>query len=224
MRRIGKHVSGFTLLELLVVIAIITVLAGLLFPAFVGAQKQVKKTQAKNDVNQIVTAVNGFYTEYGKYPTTSTTDVTFGISPTNDLLCDVLRNNTSGTNGATVTLLNPRQIVFMDVATAKDQTNPKSGIQISTGRWYDPWGSAYNVAIDANYNVIVKAPSYTDLLSTYTTATDGSGDVGVRTGVIAWSFGPNGLLGGGRAASSNFSDENGAVNIYAGSDDVISWQ
>ncbi|MEP6709280.1 MAG: prepilin-type N-terminal cleavage/methylation domain-containing protein, partial [Verrucomicrobiota bacterium] len=72
MRRIGKDVSGFTLLELLVVIAIITVLAGLLFPAFIGAQKQAKKTQAKNDVTQIVTAVNGFYTEYGKYPLVTT--------------------------------------------------------------------------------------------------------------------------------------------------------
>jgi prepilin-type N-terminal cleavage/methylation domain-containing protein len=227
MRRIGKHVSGFTLIELLVVIAIIAILAGLLFPAFQAVQNSAKKTQAKNDLTQIVTAVNGFYTEYGKYPTTSTADVTFGISPTtNDQLCDVLRNITTGINGANVTLLNPRQIVFMDVPAAKDQTNPKSGIQISTGRWYDPWGSAYNVAIDANYNVIVRAPSYTDLLSTYTIAPppDTSGDVGVRTGVIAWSFGPNGLLGGGNATDPKFSNETGTVNTYTGSGDVISWQ
>jgi prepilin-type N-terminal cleavage/methylation domain-containing protein len=227
MRRIGKHASGFTLIELLIVIALIAILAGLLFPAFAAVQKSAKKTLAKNDLTQIVTAVNGFYTEYGKYPTTSTTDVTFGISPTtNDQLFDVLRNITTGINGTNVTLLNPRQIVFMDVPPAKDQTHPKSGIQISTGRWYDPWGSPYNVAIDANYNGIVRAPSYTDLLSTYTTALppDTSGDVGVRTGIIAWSFGPNGLLGGGNATDSNFSNEKGTLFIYAESSDVISWQ
>ena len=42
---------------------------GLLFPAFRGVQDQAKKTQAKNDLTQIVTAVNAYYTEYGKYPT-----------------------------------------------------------------------------------------------------------------------------------------------------------
>ena len=56
------------LLELLVVIAIIVDLAGLLFPAFRRVLDRAKKIQAKNDLTQIVTAVNAFYTEYGKYP------------------------------------------------------------------------------------------------------------------------------------------------------------
>src|SRR6266480_6809711 len=59
---------GFTLIELLVVIAIIAILIGLLFPAFQAVQNQAKRTQAKNDLTQIMTAVNAFYTEYGKYP------------------------------------------------------------------------------------------------------------------------------------------------------------
>src|SRR5437763_13488353 len=59
---------GFTLIELLVVIVIIAVLAGFAFPVFQSVQNSAKKTQAKNDVTQIVTAVNAFYTEYGKYP------------------------------------------------------------------------------------------------------------------------------------------------------------
>ena len=66
MRR-GSH-GGFTLIELLVVITIIIILMGLLFPAFRGAQDQAKKAQAKNDLVQIVTAINAFYTEYGQYP------------------------------------------------------------------------------------------------------------------------------------------------------------
>ena len=58
---LGKN--AFTLIELLVVITIIVILMGLLFPAFRGVQDQAKKTQAKNDLMQIVTAVNAYYTE-----------------------------------------------------------------------------------------------------------------------------------------------------------------
>src|SRR3954466_3881710 len=59
---------AFTLIELLVVISIIIILMALLFPAFKGVQDQAKKTQAKNDMMQIVNAVNAFQTDYGKLP------------------------------------------------------------------------------------------------------------------------------------------------------------
>jgi prepilin-type N-terminal cleavage/methylation domain-containing protein len=199
-----RHAPAFTLIELLVVIAIIAILIGLLFPAFKAVQNQARQAQAKNDLTQIVTAVNAFYTEYGKYPiAASGGDLTF--STDNNTLFDVLRNMTGVNPGNTV---NPRAIVFVQPPAAKDQTNPKSGIKTSTGVWYDPWGSPYRVAIDRNYNNIVRAPNYTDLAATYVTATDGSGDVGVGGGVISWSFG---------------SDGQQATN-YNGSDDVISWQ
>jgi prepilin-type N-terminal cleavage/methylation domain-containing protein len=197
---------AFTLIELLVVIAIIAILIGLLFPAFKAVQNQAKQTQAKNDLTQIVNAVNAFYTDYGKYPiATPGADVTFSAS--NNTLFDVLRNMTGTTPGNT---LNPRAIHFVDPPFAKDQTTPRSGIQNSTGKWYDPWGLPYNVAIDGNYNNIVKAPAYSDL--PYTTATDGSGDVGPTIGVISWSLGKDGTLG---------TNGNG---LYTNSDDVISWQ
>src|SRR5712692_9707545 len=84
--------EAFTVLELLFVITIVVVLAGLLFPAFRGVQVQAQKTQAKNDLTQIVTAVNAFYTEYGKYPTTATADVIYGPGgSTNDGLFNELR-------------------------------------------------------------------------------------------------------------------------------------
>jgi prepilin-type N-terminal cleavage/methylation domain-containing protein len=196
--------EAFTLIELLVVIAIIAVLIGLLFPAFRAVQNQAKQTQAKNDLTQIVNAVNAYYTDYGKYPIAAPgSDVTFAAN--NNTLFDVLRNMTGTTPGNT---LNPRAILFIQPPAAKDQNNPKSGIKTSTGVWYDPWGLPYNVAIDANYNNIVRAPNYTDLAATYVTATDGSGDVGVGTGVISWSLGSDGQQ----------------ATIYKGSDDVISWQ
>jgi prepilin-type N-terminal cleavage/methylation domain-containing protein len=200
--------SGFTLIEVLVVIAMIAILAGLLYPAINGAQKQAKKVQAKNDLTQIVTAVNAFYTEYGRYPTAATTDAAATYGPggsvtENGSLFNELRGLSS--------TLNTRQIVFISPPSAKDQNNPRSGIKTSTGGYYDPWGTEYAVAIDANYNNIVVAPAYTDLQSSYVTATDGSGDKGVTAGVIAWSLGADAKLG----------DQNGN---FANSDDVISWQ
>ncbi len=64
----SHQARAFTLIELLVVIAIIAILIGLLFPAFRAVQDQAKRTQAKNDLTQIVNAVNAYYTDYGKYP------------------------------------------------------------------------------------------------------------------------------------------------------------
>src|SRR3954470_21392186 len=94
MRSPREPRRAFTLIELLVVIAIIAILIGLLFPAFKGVQNQARQTQAKNDLTQIVTAVNAFYTDYGRYPISGTSDVTYGPggSPTdNEILLKELR-------------------------------------------------------------------------------------------------------------------------------------
>jgi prepilin-type N-terminal cleavage/methylation domain-containing protein len=236
-RNTSKTEQAFTLIELLTVIAIIALLAGLLFPAMGMVKEMAKKTQSKNEVVQIVSAIKAYYTEYGKYPIVTggtPADITFtgssagtGTGSSNAVLFDVLRNNVkSPVNGATVTSLNPRQIVYVEAPAAKDQSNPKSGIQTTSGIWYDPWGSPYNVAIDGNYNGVVAAPAYTDLSANYTTSTDGT-DTGVATGVIVWSFGKNGLLGGDGAGTpipTGFTKEGGTANRFSGSGDVISWQ
>src|SRR6266480_2206865 len=110
---------GFTLIELLVVIAIIAILIGLLFPAFQAVQNQARRTQAKNDLTQIVTAVNAYYAEYGKYPLAAgiTTDTTFGPggSPTtNQTLFISLRG------GSLDTLLPPRPLVPISPPVVKE--------------------------------------------------------------------------------------------------------
>src|SRR5438067_5361311 len=76
----AKGARAFTLIELTVVMLIIATLAALLMTGASGAFERARKTQAKNDVTQIVTAVNAFYTEYGKYPVPAgtTTDAFFG--------------------------------------------------------------------------------------------------------------------------------------------------
>ena len=171
--RLAKR--GFTLIELLVVITIIVILMGLLFPAFRGVQDQAKKTQAKNDLTQIVTAVpNAFYTEYGKYPITTQGDVKLPGDEAQENLMDALR--------ATGATLNPRAIVFFFPPDVKDNLHPRSGIG-SDRKLYDPWGAVYLIAIDGDYdNSIPPAKhGYPDLTNP------------IKNGVIAWSFGSDGV-------------------------------
>ena len=203
MQKSPDQSSAFTLIELLVVLAIIAILIGLLFPAFRAVQNQAKQTQAKNDVTQIVNAVNAFYTDYGKYPLV-TGDATYGPGGlANYLLFDVLRGVDPGNN--------PRQIVFINPPYVKDPANPRSGIGTPTGtgpgRYFDPWGTQYDVRIDGEYN--------NQLTNPYTADT-GAGPGTLNIGVIAWSLGRDQALGSTPPPGGN--------GIFTNSDDVISWQ
>src|SRR5437870_9225566 len=119
MQKSSNRAVAFTLIELLVVIAIIAILIGLLFPAFSAVQDQAKRTQAKNDLTQIVNAVNAYYTEYGKYPLAAgiTTDTPFGPGgnpTTNQNLFTELRGCAAITGSCpAIASINTRQIVFI---------------------------------------------------------------------------------------------------------------
>jgi prepilin-type N-terminal cleavage/methylation domain-containing protein len=216
----ARSTRAFTLIELLVVIGIIAILVGLLFPAFKGVQNQARSTQAKNDLTQIVNAVNAFYTDYGKYPTSATgTDFSYGwqipgipnFEPYNAALFNELRAcpATDTVSCSAPATRNTRQIVYISPPIVKNANNPKSGIGTGSyvGRFFDPWGFQYNVEIDSSYNNSVPNP-YVAL------GGSGAGPDPVGQGVIAWSVGPDSLVGG---SGSN-------QNIYTNSDDVISWQ
>jgi len=192
--------QGFTLIELLVVIAIIAVLLGLAFPVFQGVLDRARNVQAKNDVTQIVTAVNAFYTEYGKYPLVAADTIISGAStPSNAALFNVLRG-LDATN-------NPRQIVFISPPDVKNPANPRSGIGTTTGagQYYDPWGTPYLVEIDGDYDNQIANPY-----------TANAGATPLRIGVIAWSLGKD--KAGATAAAS------GDKKTGTYKDDVISWQ
>ncbi len=205
--------TAFTLLELLVVIAIIAVLAGLMFPAVQSVLERAKKVQAKNDLTQIVTAVNAFYTEYGRYPIdpTITTDAaaTYGTSGSpSKALFDELRGIT--------TTFNTRKIVFISPAEDSSQDSPKGKIG-KDGQFHDPWTSAYVIRIDADYDNQITPNPYG--------SSGGAGPDPLRQGAIAWSFGKNGVLGGGAATdTTKFGNEPGSAGTFANSGDVISWQ
>ncbi len=206
MQKNPRTTGAFTLIELLVVIAIIAILIGLLFPAFNAVQNQAKRTQAKNDLTQIVTAVNAYYTEYGKYPlpSTATSDYIYGPggAATNAELFYTLRAVAGGTLNAG-DAANPRKIVFINPPYVKDPANPRSGIGTAAanlGQYFDPWGTPYAVKIDGDYNNQIAVNPYT--------ADTGAGPAALTIGVIAWSRGKDAVQG------TNFN----------ASDDVISWQ
>jgi prepilin-type N-terminal cleavage/methylation domain-containing protein len=215
-----NRVRAFTLIELLVVIVIIALLMGIAFPVFSSIQNSARKTQAKNDVTQIVTAVNAYYTEYGKYPLLDTqtglTDADYGMGSTqNDKLFNVLRmppGFVDNQNGAVPQ--NPRNISFISPPYAKNGAT-RGGISSTDGQFYDPWGMPYVIRIDSNYDNAVTNPY----------GTNGAGPDKIPQGVIAWSFGQNGILGGGNPTDAqNFSREPGTGGTYTSSGDVISWQ
>ena len=212
---------GFTLVELLTVIAIIAILMGLLFPAIGVVKEQARKTQAKNDVTNIVASVKQYYTEYGKYPPLTDPpapatidqvmgDPASGATLHNDVLFNTLRAIPDGLN--TSNKYNPRKIVFFEGKSVSNPQTPRAGFvdQVGSaekGRFFDPWGKEYGIVIDSDYdNVISVEAQYEDFRSPQQP----------RVGVGAFSMGKDNTLG-----------DNGNKTYKKSStisDDIISWQ
>jgi prepilin-type N-terminal cleavage/methylation domain-containing protein len=192
--------AAFTLIELLTVIAIIAVLMGLLFPALNIAKEGARKAQASTDVRSIVSAIKGFQTEYGRYPQPSTNTSDTIISPAkpnaNNSIMNILRCTGTGSE------VNTRQIVYIEPRMAKGNTNV-GGIG-TDGVFFDPWGMAYGIAMDTNYDGGIKT---SDGLQ-YTSITTGT----LSYGAVAWSFGKD-------AQPGTKGDKK-----LEGSDDIVSWQ
>ena len=213
--------AAFNLIEMTVVILIIATLAAFILTGASGVLDRARKTQMKNDETQIVTAVNAYYTEYGKYPMADArqgTDTLYGKSntaPGNEDVFNVLRAIATGVNALDV--LNPRKIIFFSgkdggtrprSAFATVATTDTQGKPINIGAFVDPYGNAYMVAIDGSYDGAIVDPSpYTDL-----PYPPGPPANTVRVGCFVESFGKDGKQG--KAGNK----------VYSGSDDVLSWQ
>ncbi len=139
-------------MELLVVISIIMVLAGAGFAAGNSAIQKARKTVALGACTQIESAVNQFYAEYGSMPAANiTTDTTYETSKTTSR---PFLNVLLGKEGTTATPLNARSVRFLSVKEGKGRKNGL--IYAASGGTleglFDPWGGAYFVKIDGDYN------------------------------------------------------------------------
>ena len=119
-----RAARAFTLIELLIVVSIIGVLAGLGFGAVQGALNSAKRAQARNDVNQVASAVKAYTLEYGRLPD-------------------------EGEVVSALTGNNPKKIVFLEPRMAAG-TPPRNGL--SGTELLDPWGNAYRFYLDDDYD------------------------------------------------------------------------
>jgi type II secretory pathway pseudopilin PulG len=159
------------------------------FPAYQGVQERARKVQVKNDLSQIILAVNAYYTEYGKYPIPDAVqggaddDYTYsydGSTTTpNSELIKILQNISASGDTSVNNPLNPNGIVFLTAAPAKGAggygIQPKDAPNEFT--FLDPWGRGYSICIDSNYNGKVREK--------------GTG-LPLSLGAIGWSLGKSG--------------------------------
>ena len=215
--RLRPH--AFTLVELLTVIAIIAILMGLLFPAITVVKEQARKAEAKTACTAIVAAVKAYNTEYGKYPVLDNKpsgdlwygDTSAGAAKDNSTLFSTLRAKVVAASGAAD--YNPRKIIFFEGKDASNPTAPKGGFAATgssgiVGAFYDPWGSQYNVIIDADYDNSITIVPHKDFKGTTT---------GPQTGCVAFSLGKDGIVG---SSATNGNYKSGSNT----SDDILSWQ
>jgi prepilin-type N-terminal cleavage/methylation domain-containing protein len=201
--------SAFTLVEMLTVLAVAAVLMTLLFTGIGAAKEAARRAQAKSDLLRLVSAIQAYYAEYGRYPIAPPsegpgTEVTFATD--NSDLLYTLRALPKGSN--TGHRRNPRRIIFLEVRDAADSTQPRNGL--ANDIWYDPWGpqsgkpesGVYHVRIDGTYRNIVSDPYPGEGQD----EDEGGPPATLPHGVIAWSLARTG------------------VQTYELRDQVLSWK
>lgn len=63
-----KKQKGFTLMEMLAVIFIMAVIAGIMLPALRRVREGGRVTHARNEINQLIAAIQMYAEDWGNYP------------------------------------------------------------------------------------------------------------------------------------------------------------
>jgi prepilin-type N-terminal cleavage/methylation domain-containing protein len=154
-----RSTSGFTLIELLVVISIIIVLAAMSFGAANMAMMRAKKTSAQTVENGLEMAINAYYSEYSKLPSTgSNSDTIDTTSDSGKKLITILLGKEDNSSS----MENPRQIAFLSVKEGKGKKDglcyDKTGGAGTLLGIYDPWGNPYQIVLDTDYDDEIQDP------------------------------------------------------------------
>jgi prepilin-type N-terminal cleavage/methylation domain-containing protein len=166
---------AFTLVELLTVIAIIAILAALLLPVLGRAKLNAQKTQAKLQVQDILTAIQNYNSAYSRFPVSSGVqsvaggnEFTYGgslfqtqVVPTipadiiyttnNSEVIAILMDITNYPDGSGATAnvnyqKNPQKTIFLNAKMVGD-TNTWPGVGPDLV-YRDPWGNPYVITVD----------------------------------------------------------------------------
>lgn len=147
--------SAFTLVELLVVVAIIALLASIALPTFGSVLKKMKRTQASTLAMSLVNSIKSYQADYTKYPFPE--GFSGGeVTPlrTDDVLTRILM--------AEDIQANPRRIKYLPELRQVQEGGGygllQSGEMLSV---VDPWGEAFYVLMDADYDGSIENPNTT---------------------------------------------------------------
>lgn len=92
-----KLVHGFTIVELLIVIVVIAILVAISIVAYIGIQESARDSQRQQDMNTITKALEMYYIDNGRYPSSTggSTTINSGWTTTSDGSWETLRSQLS---------------------------------------------------------------------------------------------------------------------------------
>ena len=137
---------------------------------------QAKKSEAKNEIFNLINAINVYQLEYGKLPFKNSEKIQAKDLAVNTLSGSLL----SVLSGHDTDGLNPRKLAFYQGKEAKavDSKKPEGGVFGTVDRLQlaDPRSNPYFIVFDSNYDGILKG-------------LPGSGGKNVARNVVIWSTG-----------------------------------
>lgn len=144
---ISRRKRGFTLIELLVVIAIIAILAAAGFAVGTSALNRARKVSAQATATSINQAVDAFFSEYGMFPVAGGAGREIDTGDNTVFLNALIGQDRD---------LNPRGVRFLSVKEGTRQGDGgRDGLVFGEGGTarglFDPWGNAYTVILDTDY-------------------------------------------------------------------------
>jgi type II secretory pathway pseudopilin PulG len=228
---------------LLVVIAIIGILAAMLATALGPAKDKGRKVQAKKEMEEIVVAIRGYESEYGRFPVSDAvqaaasaakSDVTFGSSllrmalapatfpDTSEVIAILMDLTNFPAGGPTVNvnhLKNPRRLTPLPAKMVSDTNSPGVGPDLV---YRDPWGTPYVISLDLNFD-----EKCTDAFYRLASVSEQSGNLGLNglsnPDGSADNFQCHGPLMVWSAGGDKLVDPSAKANAGVNADNVLSW-